>query len=107
MKVFQMRELKEAVEYAKQGGQALHVWNPSVLGPPEEIFPHAPKVFLRNKSQWAHLFDQDLGRLKKICRKLGVNKMKPERVGTDKQHIDLCGKPLERAIKMAEEETDA
>lgn len=89
MKVFTMRQIIEAVEYARSGGQALHLHN--------IITPNAPRCFKRdvdNGVMIAHLFDQDTDRLRQTARKLGVRVIKIDREGTDKQHIDLCGKPL-------------
>jgi hypothetical protein len=77
------------VLYSKAGGQALHLHN--------MVGPNAPGCFKRdvaNGGNVAHLFDMDKERLVKTARKLGVRVIHIDREGTDKQHIDLCGKPL-------------
>jgi hypothetical protein len=56
-----------------------------------------PSCF-KGRATIAHLFDQDLTRLVKTARRLGVRVIRVERSGTPKQHIDLCGKPLELAL---------
>jgi fructose-specific phosphotransferase system component IIB len=56
----------------------------------------------RRYPQIAHLFDMDANRLRQTAQKLGVRVIKIERAGTDKQHIDLCGGPFERAKKICE-----
>jgi len=55
-----------------------------------------PTETKRNKG-WAHLFDQDKERLIATAKWLGVRVIKVEREGKSLQHIDLCGKPLQRA----------
>ena len=87
IQVFAMREIQAAIEHSAQGGQSLHV-HPFTQG--------GHKLFKRY-TEAAHLFDQDVERLKKTARKLGVRVIKVEKEGTPSQHIDLCGKPLERA----------
>jgi hypothetical protein len=90
MKLFKMRELKEAIEYASQGGQALHV---HTLNSGHWLFKRYLVI--------GHLFDQDRKRLVYLVGKLGVNVIKIEREGTPKQHIDLCGRPFEIAKEIA------
>jgi hypothetical protein len=41
-------------------------------------------------------------RLLKTARRLGVRKPRVDRRGELGQHVDLCGKPLERAMKECE-----
>lgn len=94
MKIFFQREIKQAYQYAETGGQALHLCSVSFAG------ASAPRVF-RTGDQFAHLFDQDLDRLVKTARVLGVRKIVPQHVGTERQHVDLCRGPLERAIDRA------
>jgi len=101
MRLFDQRvsrtALRDAEAYAKEGGQALHVWDP---GP--KRYPGAPGVFQRTRP-WAHLIDYDLGRLTRTARRLGVRVIKVGREGDRLQHIDLCGKPLEQAMSLCEE----
>lgn len=44
------------------------------------------------------MFSQDAELLEELARMNGVNVVKIERVGTTRQHIDLCGKPLRRCL---------
>ena len=84
------RNVREAQQYALDGGQALHTY-------PALDIPTAPAVFKRH-STWAHLFDQDKARLTRTARGLGVRVVVVHRAGQRGQHVDLCGKPLERAL---------
>lgn len=92
MKIFQTTEIRQAIEHSQLGGQALHL-HPFTQGHP---------LFKRYK-QIAHLFDQDLNRLHATVKALGVRVVKVEHLGTHKQHVDLCGRPLERAKAKAQE----
>lgn len=89
MKTFTSRQINEAIAFAKAGGQALHLHR--------FITSKAPNCFKRdvaNGGNIAHLFDLNKQRLIKTCRSLGIRVIHIDREGTDKQHIDLCGKPL-------------
>lgn len=97
MKLFQHREVLEAYKYVADGGQALHVWAP--LG---GKWPGAPKCFLKSNKQWGHLMDLDEERLVETAKRLGVKVIKVAQCGRRSQHINLCGKPLEKAIKECE-----
>lgn len=90
MKRFEMRQIREAIEYAKQGGQALHV---HTLNSGHRLFRRYPVI--------GHLFDQNTNRLIYLAYQLGVRVVKVEHQGTPKQHIDLCGKPFELACEIA------
>ncbi len=90
MKRFEMSQIFLAYDYSKVGGQALHVHS---LTDGHPLF--------KRYAQIAHLFDMDRERLIATARRLGVRKIKVEREGTFKQHIDLCGKPFERACQEA------
>lgn len=96
MKLFETKEIRAARDYALHGGQALHMmsgqWAKGWGGP--SCFRHA--------REFAHLLDQDIERLKQTARTLGVRVIKVSRAGTPNQHIDLCGKPLERAKEQIE-----
>jgi hypothetical protein len=99
MKIFQQIEIPEAVAYAMEGGQALHLHR--IIANKAK----APSCFIRavNKGEnIAHLFDQDVERLRKTALALGVRVILIEREGCPKQHIDLCGAPLKKAIKLCE-----
>jgi hypothetical protein len=93
LKRFGRRQACEAIAYAQSGGQALHVY-PGIKSMP------APRSFHKSVL-WAHLFDQDGSRLRATARKLGVRRIEIHQAETEKQHLDLCGKPLQCAIKMA------
>lgn len=103
MKLFKEREIREAIAYAKEGGQALHVWMPRGY----EKMPGVPKPFKKNKSLWAHLFDQNMGRLISTAKKLGVRKIKVGNEGHKAAHIDLCGAPLDKAIQQCENDANS
>ncbi len=91
MKLFEMRQIREAREHALQGGVALHLHS---LNAGHRLFKRYPII--------GHLMDQNTDRLVKTARKLGVRVIKVEHQGEPNQHIDLCGKPLQRAKSMAE-----
>jgi hypothetical protein len=90
MKLFKERQLKEAYEHAKNGGQALHLFSDP------GVYPGCPNYFKRSREA-AHLFDYNIGRLITTARRLGVRVIKVGRKGQRGQHIDLCGSPLIRA----------
>lgn len=95
MKVFD--NIRKALQYSLTGGQALHVWSPTV------IYSDAPRCFKRCKV-WAHLFDNDVKRLTETAKNLGISCISIERQGKIGQHIDLCGKPLEKALDTIDKE---
>lgn len=94
---FGKHENEEAVAHAKSGGVALHVYEPS-----HELRSRktTPRAFKRNRL-WAHLFDLNKERLMKLAKKLGVRRIYIHHEGTNRQHVDLCGSPLIRAIDMS------
>lgn len=94
MKKFEQRELNAAAQHAADGGQALHMMHGSFAYGRKDT----PSVF-KGRKQIAHLFDQNLERLKATARRLGVRVIKVERLGHKYQHIDLCAGPLDRAIR--------
>lgn len=93
--LFEEREVREAIEYSLIGGTALHV---HVYTAPRG----APSCFRKSANQrMAHLLDQDAERVERLARRFGVRVISVEKRGTRHQHIDLCGKPLERATAAA------
>lgn len=100
MRRFEHREIREAVAHAAEGGQALHVWDAT-------NWPRArvPLPFRRTK-MWAHLLDQNRERLEATARRLGVRVIVVGNPGTPRQHVDLCARPLARAIEEADREDD-
>jgi hypothetical protein len=102
MKLFTVMQLYEAMAHARSGGQALHVFDGRVWGNPTKKAPGCFERSARAGKPWAHLFDQNYTRLKETAVRLGVRVIMVHYLGTDRQHIDLCGRPLERAIGMAE-----
>lgn len=96
MRCFAARELLDAISHAKNGGQALHVFAriPSM---------RAPACFHKHE-EWGHLFDQDRYRLRATARRLGIQKVLVHLPGKARQHVDLCGAPLEQAKKEAARE---
>jgi hypothetical protein len=93
---FAALKVREAMAYALEGGQALHVWDP---GPGGAHWKGAPRVFRQNRP-WAHLFDQDKERLVATVKDLGVRKVLVESEGTSRQHVDLCAGPLRKALEQ-------
>lgn len=108
MKQFESGQIRDAIEYADAGRQALHVWSPP-RSETESFWPGAPACF-RKTNTWAHLIDRDTQRLKETARKLGVRRIVISRMGRSGQHVDLCGRPLERAMEQcfddAEKDSD-
>jgi hypothetical protein len=92
MKLFQQRELKDAYLFAESGGQALHLCKSASF-----VTSAAPNCFKRS-THLAHLIDYDIDRLMATARRLGVRVVKVERPNKSGQHVDLCDKPLDRAI---------
>ncbi|MCK5639236.1 MAG: hypothetical protein KAJ19_00510 [Gammaproteobacteria bacterium] len=99
MKLFKYKELREATQFAKFGGQALHLYNSTKLPFGYRNKKSVPGTFLKHK-QWGHLFDNNRKRLRKTAKKIGIQRVKIDREGTYKQHVDLCGVPLEKAKNM-------
>lgn len=99
MKQFAANLVRDAIDYADSGGQALHVWAPP-QNKTGSCYPGAPACF-RKTNLWAHLIDRDTQRLKKTARNLGVKKIVISRPGRSGQHVDLCGKPLRKAMEAA------
>ena len=97
MKLFAEHQIHEALKHAAAGGQALHVFSPIWAGPRKPI----PLPFKRT-SVWAHLLDQDKQRLVETARKLGVKIIVVECEGRLSQHVDLCGRPLQRATRQCQ-----
>lgn len=91
MKLFEKREIRQAYEYARKGGQALHLF----FGNPG-LYPGAPACF-KKSTEAGHLFDYDRHRLIRTAKRLGVRNIRIGRLGRQGQHIDLCGMPLEKA----------
>lgn len=98
MKAFSWRFVEHAVRYARDGGQALHLHR-------FIMSPSAPRCFVQAVDRGepiAHLFDLDTGRLVSTARQLGVKVIFIDKDETPRQHIDLCGRPLLRAIERCE-----
>lgn len=94
LKLFQQREIFAAYAHVEAGGQALHLHT--------FLTPTAPSSFRREVEgggQIGHLLDQDLQRLITTALSLGVLRIHIEHRGTRRQHIDLCGEPLQRALR--------
>lgn len=90
MKRFEMKQIREAQSFALQGGRALHI---HTFNEGHPMFRRYPVI--------AHLFDQDKYRLIATAVHLGVRVIKIGREGEPGQHIDLCGKPFDRACTEA------
>jgi hypothetical protein len=100
MKEFSKRQLREALAYSNEGGQALHLHN--VIANPKRA-PACFKRDIRKGFQIAHLFDCDRKRLIATVKMFGVTKIKVEREGEPSQHIDLCGTPLSKALMYCDD----
>lgn len=96
MRLFEQRQIRDAYAHAMNGGQSLHLMD----GRFAYLRADTPSCF-KGRRQLAHLFDQDRERLERTARQLGVRVIRVERPGTHQQHIDLCGRPLERARLLA------
>lgn len=100
MREFKMREIKETIAYAEAGGQPLHLMDHS-----GGRYPNAPGCFrslpLSMSIRWANS-----GVLVATARAFGVRAIKVSREGQEGQHIDLCGKPLEKAKERARKEEE-
>lgn len=97
MKAFKMMDVEEAIAHSMEGWQALHLHQIIVDR------KKAPRCFVSAVDRGediAHLFDQNLKRLIRTAKSLGVNVIVVERKGTPRQHIDLCGGPLRKAVAM-------
>ena len=93
MQLFPQRQQKQALAFAAEGGQALHLsgyWRVPGRKEPTEC---------------AHLFDQDRERLVEMARILGVRAVKVEHEAEPGQHVDLWGQPLRAALEVAADET--
>ena len=95
MKYYSERDgYKQALQDAKNGEQALftHWW----IGTRD-----APPCF-RGRKFIGKLYDQNAARLEQTARGLGVRVIMIHHKGLPQQHVDLVGKPLEKAIERAE-----
>ncbi len=88
------RELRAALAHAADGGQAVHLH--TIIGDRSA----APRCFVQ-------AVDRGELRLVATVRRLGVRVVVVERGGTDRQHVDLCGAPLRKAIAAGEKGSDA
>ncbi len=95
MRLFYLREVREAKYHAKQGGQALHLMYAT------NWISNVPLAFKRH-SKYGHLLDANYDRLVATAKRLGVRCVVVCCPGSkDKQHVDLCGAPLKKAITEA------
>lgn len=100
MRKFACLEIDEVLAHAAAGGQALHLHRIIVNR------SKAPRCFVAAVDRGediAHLFDLDRDRLVETARRLGVRVVYVDRDGTARQHVDLCGAPLRKALAMCEE----
>ena len=98
MKQFNSKQFREMASYVAQGGQALHVWFP------KSSHYDAPACFNKTKENgWGHLLDGNKKRLERTAKKLGVKGVVVSQEGKRGQHVDLCGRPLRKAIQKCKE----
>jgi hypothetical protein len=99
--IVRFSNIREAIQHAESGGISLHVWK-HPRGYPHDI----PKCFEQSES-WGHLFCQKIELLERVARRFGVRNVVVSKIGKLRQHVDLCGKPLEKAIEAStfEEQT--
>ena len=90
MELFKEHQLAKAYIHAQKGGQALHFFSDP------GIYSGAQSCFKRSR-QAAHLIDNNIGRLIATAKRLGVRVINVDRKGRPGQHIDICGRPLQRA----------
>lgn len=83
IKIFQEREIEAALQYALDGGVAVHL----------HTFNMGKEQFKKYK-ELCHLIDYDEDRLIALARILGVKRISVQRRGERGQHIDIFGKPL-------------
>lgn len=98
MRLFECFQVQEAIAHALAGGQALHVHS--------FVTDDAPACFrnaVARGEDIAHLFDQDKERLWATAYNLGVRVIVIEHQNTARQHVDLCQRPLQRALALANE----
>lgn len=101
MKVFQMREIEEALAFSAAGGIAVHLH--------DIVFDHSPQCFkddVAKGRQIAHMFCLDRGRLLAVAKAAGVNVLYVDRDGTPSQHVDLCGSPLKAVLRKSRREPE-
>ncbi len=95
MKVFTTREIGAARAHAVAGGQALHVMAGAWLSGRAR-----PSCFRINR-EFAHLFDCDHERLRETAKQLGVKDIMIDASSDRVAHVDLCGLPLRKALRIA------
>lgn len=96
MKLFRRNQTREAIRFSKEGGQSLQPFIKTL------VFCGGRGDFFKHPQRAARLFDQNTARLITTIRKFGINTIHVHLVGTDKQHVDLTGKPLERAMRACD-----
>jgi len=100
MMSFGSKQIQEAIAYANDGGQALHIWS-GFSNDTDPATGRAVPACFRHGGPWAHLLDNDRARLIRTARRLGVRRIVVANEGkAGRQHVDLCGKPLRRAVVM-------
>lgn len=100
MRRFTWEKQREAIRWAAAGGQALHVHSFGVTESSPAVFRSA--VERRGESPvMAHLFDWNQERLTTTARALGVVRLHVDRPGSASMHVDLVGRPLEKAVSLS------
>lgn len=99
MKVFVQSDLHAAMTYARHGGLAIHLHF--------IVFADSPQCFKRDVAAGlpiAHVFHSDSEFLRRLAKSIGINKVYIDREGSTRQHLDVCGTPLQRLLAMAGED---
>jgi hypothetical protein len=95
-RIFTQSQVLAAREHAMHGGQAIHLHRMLGLNPPQ-CFARD----VRAGKDIAHVFDQNTARLIATAKKMGVRVILVDRLNSAHQHIDMCGKPLEKLLQLA------
>ena len=99
IRVFQQSEIHDARAFAAQSDDNVAVHLHRML------IPTAPACFVRDiraGKPIAHVFCRNVTLLQQLARRLGVRIVKIDRPATASQHVDLCGRPLEKLLAELE-----
>ena len=97
-KIFRQRQLKDAMEFVANNPDkfAIHLHR--------IVFDNSPGCFhkaVQSGYPIAHVFCRSLPKLIALAEDAGVKKLFVHFPRKERQHIDLCGKPLEYVLTQA------